>query len=78
MELKNKLDLISKRVDILNKKITILLIVSGAIWIYGIKSNDNLLFLTSVFLFLISSIFLLTNFLSLNDLDKTLKELENE
>ena len=32
----------------------------------------------SVFLFLISSIFLLTNFLSLNDLDKTLKELKNE
>ena len=49
MELKDKLDLISKRVDVLNKKITILLIISGAIWIYGIKSNDNLLFLTSVF-----------------------------
>ena len=78
MELKNKLDIISKRVDILNKKITILLIVSGAIWIYGIKGNDSLLFLASVFLFFISSIFLLTNFLSLNDLDKTLKELENE
>jgi hypothetical protein len=78
MELEDKLDLISKRVDVLNKKITILLIVSGAIWIYGIKSNGSLLFLTSVFLFLISSIFLLINFLSLNDLDKTLKELENE
>lgn len=35
---RNKIDLISKRVDILNKKITILLIVSGAIWIYGIRS----------------------------------------
>lgn len=78
MEIKDKIDLISKRVDILNKKITLLLIVSGAIWIYGIKSEDSLLFMTSVFLFLISSIFLLTNYLGLNDLDKSLKELENE
>jgi len=76
MELKDKIEIISKRADILNKKITILLIVSGAIWIYGIKSTNNTLFISSVVLFFILSIFLVTNFLSLNDLDKELKGIE--
>ena len=75
MELKNKIDVLAKRADITNKKITILLIVISGIWIYGIKSENNMLFISSVFLFFTGSIFLLLNFLNLDDIDKQLKEL---
>jgi len=75
---KDKIDAIAKRADIIHKKIVTLLVIDGAIWLYGIKSNDLLLNVLSGLLFLIASFAVISNLLKLGDLEKQLKELIDE
>ena len=70
--------IIAKRADIIHKKIVTLLVIDGAIWLYGIKSNDLLLNVLSGLLFLIASFAVISNLLKLGDLEKQLKELIGE
>lgn len=77
METKDKVDIISKRADVINKKVIALLAIDGAIWLYGIKEDGVLLVVSSV-LFVVISTALLTNILQLGVLDKKLKGFENE
>lgn len=74
LDTKEKIDLISKRADIINKKLIILLAVNGAVWIYGMKS-EGLLFHISVSIFCILSFAIVSNTLKLGDLDKQLKDM---
>ncbi|OYW79168.1 MAG: hypothetical protein B7Z27_06055, partial [Sphingobacteriia bacterium 32-37-4] len=57
-ERKDKADIISKRAEVINKKIIALLAIDGAMWVYGIKENGIVL-LFALFIFLISSIALI-------------------
>ena len=74
LDIKEKIDLISKRADIINKKLIILLAINGAVWIYGIKS-DGWLFNISVLIFCMISFAIITNTFKLGDLDKQLKDM---
>ncbi|MDP3301985.1 MAG: hypothetical protein Q8S36_08485 [Sulfuricurvum sp.] len=76
-ERKDTADIISKRAEVINKKIIALLAIDGAMWVYGIKENGIVL-LFALFIFFISSIALITNLLKLGDLEKQLERLENE
>ncbi len=77
MDLKVRIDILGKEADIINKKLITLLIIDGAIWMYGIKSN-KLLFFISVILFGVVSFAIVTNLLKLGRIEKKLKDLENE
>jgi hypothetical protein len=74
---KDTADIISKRGEVINKKIIALLAIDGAMWIYGIK-EDGIVLSFALFIFLVSSIALITNLLKLGDLEKQLERLEHE
>jgi hypothetical protein len=74
---KDTADIVSKRAEVINKKIIALLAIDGAMWIYGIK-EDGIVLSFALFIFLVSSIALITNLLKLGDLEKQLERLEHE
>jgi len=75
MELKEKIELLSKRADIVNKKLIALMVIDGAIWIYGVK-GDGLLFWVGLVAFGITAFATISNLLKLGDIDKKLEKLE--
>ena len=84
MEIKEKIDLNKSLVDIIHKKILILLGAVAGTWVYGLEfiKNDNGLIVTiGLLLFIFFVIFLYglaLNYIRLNELYKKIEELENE
>jgi len=83
MEIKEKIDLNKSLVDIIHKKILILLGAVAGTWFYGLeftKSEDIFLYIFGVILFLLF-IFLgfgiILNYLKLSRLEDELEELKN-
>lgn len=77
MDKKEKIDLLSKRADIVNKKLIALMVIDGAIWIYGVK-GEGLLFWASLVAFGITAFATVSNLLKLGRLDKEMEALDHE
>jgi hypothetical protein len=83
LELKEKIDIIGKRIDILHKKALILLGAVAGSWFYGLEFLDsdnlftNLIGIVSLLLFNFFTVGLIMTFLKLNRLDEKLERLEN-
>jgi hypothetical protein len=76
-ERKDKADIISKKSDIIYKKMVVLLASAGALGSYGLnQSGFEKYFL--MFLFGIIVIGLMFNYFSINKAKKQIEELENE
>ena len=82
-KIKVKVDIIGKRIEILHKKILILLGAVAGSWFYGLEFLDSDLLFTnfigviSFLLFHFFTVGLIMVFLKLNRLDKKLERLEN-
>ena len=78
MELKDKIDIIGKKADIVSRKLIVYLAIAGGTWLYGIAPNKNvtIVILSSVG-FLFASVGIYTNILKLTELQNKLKGLEN-
>ncbi len=80
-ERKDKVDILSKRSDIINKKAILLLAISGGIGAYSIRflfDTENLI-LGYLFagVFIITSIGVFVNYIKLHKIEKRIEELEN-
>jgi len=74
MELKDKIDIISKKADIVNKKLIAYLAVSGGTWLYGINPETiPAVKILSSIVFLISVFGIFGSILKLSDLQKQLQ-----
>jgi len=79
MELKDNIDIISKKADIANKKLIAFLAISGATWLYGITPDkSSLLTLLSSIAFFIAIVGVSTNIIKLSELQNKLKGLNDE
>ena len=79
MELKDKIDLLVKRAELIYKKLFIFLAISGGSWIYGIRDTEDALLRILVFLvFFLSSIGIILNLLKFGEIQKKLKEFSDD
>jgi len=77
LESKEKIDLIAKQSEIINKKLIANLAIASGTWIYGLKEGDIIGFL-SLFFFVLSAFGIGLNMLKLGQLFNELQELKNE
>jgi len=78
MELKDKIDLIGKQIEIIKIKLFVFITVAGGSWVYALKDNNS--FLLNVLLWLTFAICVFSLFLNMYRLStylKSLKEFEN-
>lgn len=73
---KDKVDIIAKQAEIINKKIFVYLAIAGGSWIYGTKEN-GFIGLFAFVLFMIVSIGVFVNLLKLNKIENEIEELKN-
>jgi len=79
MELKDKIDIVDKKANIVNRKLIAYLAVAGGTWLYGISPNKNdIVVLLSSIAFLYSVIGIFISIEKLNELQNKLKGLDNE
>ena len=79
MQLKDKIDLIDKKTNIVNKKLIAFLAIAGGTWLYGINPDKNLYVTIAASLgFFISLVGIAVNILKLSELQNRLKGLDDE
>ena len=79
MQLKDKIDLIDKKANIVNKKLIAFLAIAGGTWLYGINHDKNLYVTIAASLgFFISLVGIAVNILKLSELQNRLKGLDDE
>jgi len=79
MEIKNKIDLLDKKANIVNKKLIVYLAISGGTWWYGISPDkDNLVVVLASIAFLYAVVGVFVNIKKLNELQNKLKGLYDE
>lgn len=74
---KDKADIISKRGDLIYKKLFLLLAIAGGSWMFGVKDNGVLSYFAFI-IFLLSAIGLVVNLFRLGDATRKILELEND
>lgn len=83
MEIKDKIEILSKQIEVIHKKLFILLPTGAGSWFYGInflKQNNIFLNIIAIMLFLFFIFIALgtfTNYIRLNKINKKLKGLED-
>jgi hypothetical protein len=78
MELKDKIDLIGKQIEIIKIKLFVFITVAGGSWVYVIKDDNSfLLNILLWFTFAICAFSLFLNMYRLGTYLKSLKEFEN-
>ena len=79
MELKDKIDIISKKADIVNKKLIAYLAIAGGTWLYGVNPDIiPIIKILSSIVFLMSIFGIFASILKLSDLQQQLKGFINE
>lgn len=76
-ERKDKADIVSKRGDLIYKKLILLLAIAGGSWVYGLDKNDVASYF-ALLAFFLSSIGIVFNLIRLGETIVKIKELENE
>jgi hypothetical protein len=76
-ERKDKADIISKRGDLIYKKLLILTAIAGGSWIYGVGKGEIGSYF-ALFAFFLSSIGVVANLTRLGQTIVQIKEIENE
>jgi len=74
---KDKADIISKRGDLIYKKLFLLLAIAGGSWMFGIKDSGVLSYFAFI-IFLLSAIGVVVNLFRLGDATRKILELEND
>ncbi len=69
MQLKDKIDLIDKKANIVNKKLIAFLAIAGGTWLYGINPDKNLYVTLDFFISLVG---IAVNILKLSELQNRL------
>jgi hypothetical protein len=79
MDLKDKIDLLAKRADLIYKKLFIFLAISGGSWIYGLKDKEEVIVRIAVFfIFILSSLGIIVNLLKFGKIQKELEEITDD
>jgi len=77
MEMKNRIDIIGKKLDIIKSKTLGFMAMAGGSWIYAIKSDVSVLLNFGTWIvFALSTYGIIVNFTKLGTLYKTLEGLE--
>ena len=78
IELKDSIEIISKKADIANKKLIAFLAIAGGAWLYGITPDKtSLITVLSSMAFFIAVVGLFTNIIKLSELQNKLKGLSD-
>ena len=79
IELKDKIDLLVKRAELIYKKLFIFLAIAGGSWIYGIRDTEDSILRILVFLvFFLSALGIILNLLKFGEIQKKLKEFSDD
>jgi len=79
MEIKDKIDLLVKRAELIYKKMFIFLAISGGSWIYGLKdAEETILRIAVLFIFTLSALGIILNLLKFGKIQNELKDLTND
>ncbi|HHD81243.1 MAG TPA: hypothetical protein ENK99_06615 [Campylobacterales bacterium] len=75
--MKDKIDLLFKRAELIYKKLLIFLAIAGGSWIYGLKDHkmSSLLLILVAIVFVLSVIAIVVNLLKYGAIQKELKDL---
>ena len=77
MEIKDKIDLISKKVDIVKSKILGFMAIVGGSWLYAIKTDAKTFLDVGIWIaFILAGYGVIVNFSKLGNLYKELEEIE--
>jgi len=76
-ERKDKADIVSKRGDLIYKKLLILTAIAGGSWLYGVGKGDVGSYF-ALFAFFLSTIGIVFNLIRLGETIVKIKEIENE
>ena len=79
MKINDKINLLTKRAELIYKKLLIFLAISGGSWVYGLKSEQPPFLNVLIFLvFILSLIGIIVNLLKFGSIQKILKELSDD
>lgn len=79
MKINDKINLLTKRAELIYKKLLIFLAISGGSWVYGLKDGQSTFLNTLIFLvFILSLIGIIVNLLKFGSIQKILKELSDD
>lgn len=79
MDIKDKIDLLVKRAELIYKKLFIFLAIAGGSWIYGLKDTENALLRVVILgVFTLSTFAIILNLLKFGEIQKELKEFSDD
>ncbi|MDQ7046196.1 MAG: hypothetical protein Q9M39_00625 [Sulfurovum sp.] len=79
MNLKDKIDLLVNRADLIYKKLFIFLAISGGSWVYGRKDKEKTIVRIAVFfIFILSSFGIIVNLLKFGKIQKELEGITDD
>ena len=79
MNIKEKVDIIAKKLDIVKSKAIGFMAISGGSWVYAIKINDiNILGFGIWLVFALGAFGTIVNFLKMGELYKNLERIEDD
>ncbi|MDD5399910.1 MAG: hypothetical protein PHQ93_01805 [Sulfurimonas sp.] len=76
-ERKDKVDIIAKQSEVINKKLIVYLAIAGGSWIYGTKES-GIIGLFAFVLFMLVSVGVFVNLLKLNKIENEIEELKKD
>ena len=79
MEIKDKIDLLTKRAELIYKKMFIFLAIAGGSWIYGLKDTEGITVrIAALIIFAMAAIGIILNLLKFGKIQNELKELADD
>lgn len=79
MKLQEKIDLLTKRAELIYKKLLIFLAIAGGSWVYGLKSDQSIVLSLLVYaIFILSSVGIVLNLLKYGIIQKDLEEMSHD
>lgn len=79
MKLQEKIDLLTKRAELIYKKLLIFLAIAGGSWVYGLKSDQSIVLSLLVYaIFILSSVGIVLNLLKYGIIQKDLEDIDND
>ena len=79
MDIKEKVDIIAKKLDIVKAKAIGFMAISGGSWVYAMKEEHNSILSFGIwFIFALGTYGTIVNFLKMGEIYKDLERIENE